>query len=584
MLCLPLKGMAQDVEMLSDSLVYNVTMYQDLHKKYRNKKGQLQQDVIGIIKEQRPDVASKVNLNAKFDALGLDSVDVAALAKTVSNSVKASISEDDVASLSTVNDLFEAVRSEGDTIMLIMAYYPWREVLESRSVHRVGVYEDGIAILGDLIELTKDSIQREIYLNELMNVYDVWYENVDTINTRMDSPYSKTLILSEKVRKYDEMLPLLYHLKWNVGDDTINSKPIQENVHRAEVVRLYDYMREALYDQNEKEDLYYEIPYLFFRLSHSRLTYLNKLGKVRSYADQYTLDFDSVNTRFEYYKTMELGQALAGNVAYRQNEVAEMYEDASGAILVGTTKDWRKKEPEFRRQLYDKMDLWDLGMEKPDPKFLNRVITGLNTDSSEVYIEAMEIYVDLPATDEKILDNIKKYRKRLSDYYIRESRYTDAIAILRKILGDEKGNSNEMANAYYKIGYCQFEMKQYSQAQSNFRNATTSNKEYGDAYYLLALCYEQITFFKDVTLDKYKYLLCMDILNQAKECIARNVNGSMRKYNTVQNAKLDSRINYYMQVSPAESEAAILPADYRTPGKIIKFGKYGQTTVRFYRQ
>lgn len=581
MLCLPLKGMAQGVEMLSDSLVYNLTMYKKLYNDYSSKKGLLQQDVIGIVKREFPNVASKVNLNAKFEVLGLDSMTVAALAKTVSNEVGASALGDDVYNLSTVNDLFEAVRSEGDTIMLIMAYYPWREVLESRSVHRVGVYEDGIAILGDLIELTKDSIQREIYLNELMNVYDVWYENVDTINTRMDSPYSKTLILSEKARKYDEMLPLLYHLKWNVGDDTINSKPIQKNVHRAEVVRLYDYMREALYDQNEKEALYYEIPYLFFRLSHSRLTYLNKLGKVRSYADQYTLDFDSVNTRYEFYKTMGLSQALAGNVAFRQNEVAEMYEEASGSILVGTTKDWRKKEPEFRRQLYEKMDLWDFGIENPDPKFLNRVITGINTDSSEVYIEAMEIYVDLPPTDEKILANIIKYRKRLSNYYIKEKRYDDAIAMLRKVAGDEK-NPEEKAYAYYRIGECQFEMKQYSQAQTNYNNAIKYNPEYGDAYYKLALCYEQIKFFREQIYDRYKFLLCIDKLTLAKECVARNATTSMRKYNRVSEAILNNRINELKQVCPTESEAFMLPADYRTPGKVIKFGKVGQTTVRFY--
>ena len=584
MLCLPLKGMAQGVEMLSDSLVYNLTMYKKLYDDYSRKKGLLQQDVIGIIKDQRPDVKSKVSLNAKFDALGLDSVDVAALAKTVSDSVKASISEDDVASLSTVYDLFGAVRSEGDTIMLIMAYYPWREVLESRSVHRVGVYEDGIAILGDLIELTKDSIQREIYLNELMNVYDVWCENVDTINTRMDSPYSKTLILSEKARKYDEMLPLLYHLKWNVGDDTINSKPIQENVHRAEVVRLYDYMREALYDQNEKEDLYYEIPYLFFRLSHSRLTHLNKLGKVLSYADQYTLDFDSVNTRYEFYKTMGLNQTLAGNIAYRQNEVADMYEEASGAILVGTTKDWRKKEPEFRRQLYEKMELWNSGIEKPDPKFLNRVITGINTDSSDVYIKAMEIYVNLPATDEKVLNNIKKYRKRLSNYYIKEKRYDDAIAMLKKIGGDVKGEKEELADVYYKIGDCWYKLKNYNNALSNFRAAIQNNEEYGDAYYLSALCIEQIAYYKDETIDRYKYLLCIDILNKAKECVTRNASGSMNKYNRVQEAILIKRINDLMQSCPTQSQAAILPADYRTPGKTIKFGKYYQTTIRFYRQ
>ena len=221
------------------------------------------------------------------------------------------------------------------------------------------------------------------------------------------------------------------------------------------------------------------------------------------------------------------------------------------------------------------------GMEKPDPKFLNRVITGLNTDSSEVYIEAMEIYVDLPPTDEKILANIIKYRKRLSNFYIKEKRYDDAIAMLRKVAADEK-NPEEKAYAYYRIGECQFEKKQYGQAQTNYNNAIKYNSEYGDAYHKLALCYEQIPFFKDKIFDRYKYLLCIDLLNQAKDCVARNASSGMRKYNMVSEATLTKRINELMQYCPTESEAFMLPPDYRTPGKVIKFGKYGQTTVRFY--
>ena len=320
LLC-PMKGVAQGVEQLSDSLVCSIEMYKDLYNSYSTKKGLLQQDIITTIKEEYPEVASSVGLNTKFEAIGFDLFTVLDLSDVISRKVGVPITEEQVVGFASVNDIFEAVRPKGDTIALAMAYYPWRMVFESRQVHRVSVYEDGIGILSDLIELSADSIQREIYLNELMNVYDVWCEHVDTINTRIDTPYSKTLILCEKARKYDEMLPIIYGLKWNVEGDTIHSRPIQEHVFSPEVSRLYNYMKAALYDQNEKGDLYYEIPYLFFRLTHSRLNHLNKLGKFRSYADQYTLDFDSVNARFEYYKTMSLGQRASGNVAHRHKEV-----------------------------------------------------------------------------------------------------------------------------------------------------------------------------------------------------------------------------------------------------------------------
>lgn len=95
-------------------------------------------------------------------------------------------------------------------------------------------------------------------------------------------------------------------------------------------------------------------------------------------------------------------------------------------------------------------------------------------------------------------------------------------------------------------------------------------------------CYEQIKFFREQIYDRYKFLLCIDKLTLAKECVARNATTSMRKYNRVSEAILNNRINELKQVCPTESEAFMLPADYRTPGKVIKFGKVGQTTVRFY--
>ena len=580
-LLLPAGSMAQAVEELNDSLVYGVAMYKDLYNSYATKKGLLQQDIISIVKEEFPDIASRVSLNAKFEALGIDVWSVLDLSASISKKLGVPIAEEEAVEFATVNDIFEAVRSEGDTIMLVMAYYPWREVFESRSVHRVSVYEDGIAILGDLIYLTHDSIQREIYLNELMSVYDMWCENVDTINSRIDKEYSKTLILSEKARKYDEMLPVLYGLKWNVGADTINSRAIQEHVFGREVSRLYDYMKEALYEQNGKDELYYEIPYLFFRLSHSRLNHLNRLGKFRTYTDQYTSDFDSVNARFELYKTLALDHRASGNISLRHKEVADMYDEASGAILVGTSKDWRKKEPEFRRQLYEKMDLWDFGLESPDPAFLNRIINGLNTDSSEVYIEAMKLYIELPPTDEKMLANVLKYRKKLAAYYMREKQYDTAMPLWRKIAADEKV-PEEKAFALFNVAECQFIRKEYSKAQTNYSNAIKLNADYGDAYYKLALCYEQIKFYKDAIIDRYKFLLCIDKLNLGLESVRRNATGSMRKYNRVSESAILSRIEELKSYCPTQTEAFMLPPNYKDVGKTISFGVAGQTTIRFY--
>lgn len=578
------KSMAQSTEMLSDSLVYSIEMYQELLKEYTNKKALLQQDVVATVKKTATN-PSKVKLNAKLEDTGIDLIAILDLADSLKHRFGIAITEEQAMRLATVNDIFEAVRPKGDTVMLAMAYYPWRMVFDSRSVHRVKVYEDGITILGDLIELTTDSIQREIYLDELMNVYDVWCENIDAINARTDIPYSKTLIKSDKARKYDEMLPIHYHLKWNVEEDTIKSKAIQENVFSTEVSRLYNYMQDALYDQESKGELYYEIPYKFFRLSHSRLNHLNRLGKFQTYVEQYSTDFDSVNARFEFYKTMDFGNTLSGNIAYRHNEVTDMYDEASGAILIGTSKDWREKEPEFRRQLYEKMELWDFGLEKPDPKFLNRIINGINTDSSEVYIEAMEIYITLPPTEE-IFNNIIKYRYKLMNYYNKNERYDDAIALCRKLAGDEE-DALKKSNVYFAWGQALEKKGNYQTAALRYKDAVSINPNFGNAYYYLAIAYSKNKWISDPTKDSYKYLLCIDKLELARKCIQEQSGGSLRSYN---NPDLLNHIERYIasfkSLCPYQSDAFMLGTEYSTPGRKFTFPggvmKGESTVIRFY--
>ena len=549
MFCPMHKGMAQHTEALSDSLVYGIAMYKELKTKYTNKKGLLQNDIKEIVKGIFPN-AAKVDLNTKLEALGADLLTILDLTEALKEKFGITIPEEEAVNFTTVNDIFNAIRPTSDTVMLAMAYYPWRMVFDSRSVHRVGIYEDGISILTDLTELTTDSIQREIYLNELMNIYDVWYEYADTINSQMDIEFSRTLIKSNKARKYDELLPVLYNLEWNVGKDTLNSRAIQDNVFTPEVNRLFNYMQDALYEQSSKEDLYYEVPYKFFRLSHSRLFQLNKMGKYQTYAEQYAKDFDSVNVRFEYYKTLSLQQNVEGNIAYRHNEVTDMYDEASGAMIIGSSKNWREKEVEFRKQLYEKMDLWDFGLETPDPKFLNRIINGINTDSSEVYVEAMELYVELPPTSAEMLASIMKYRRRLAITYGDRQEYDKAVKLYQKIAVDEK-DLLKKSEAYFNAALISFKnMKDYNDAIVNCRKAIKSNPNYGDAYYLLGHAYANSHWRKnwksdekEMMMDKLIYLLVIDKYELALNAVRKYASDSvLSKYNRSKESEISDLI------------------------------------------
>lgn len=593
------RAVAQGTEALSDSLVYSIAMYKELYKDYTDAVTDFKFDLSAVVAEVFGIVESaadftiadfndnKVNMPTKLKDLSADLFLLFDLTEQIEKKYGVAIPEEQAVQLSTVEDIFNLVRPTGDTIMLGMAYYPWRMVFDSRKVHRVGVYEDGINILTDMVKLITDTIQRGIYLDELMNIYDVWYEYVDTINKRMDVDFSRTLIKSNKARKYDELLPILYGLKWDVGKDTLNSKAIQDYVFTPEVCRLYNYMQDALYEPDGKEDLYYEIPYKFFRLSHSRLFQLNKLGRYQTYAEQYAKDFDSVNVRFEFYKSLALRQNVEVNITYRHNEVADMYDAASGAMIIGSSKNWREKEVEFRKQLYEKMDLWDFGLDSPDPKFLNRIINGINTDSSEVYVEALERYIALPATQE-IFANIQKYRERLARIYGKNQRYTESAKLYNQVAIDTKDNPRAKAQAYFNAAMMYYNAKEFSNTIRTCKYAIREEANFGDAYYYLGLAYAQSHWIKNWdrnndnrVQDSFIQLLAIDKYELALQKIRAYANDpELGKLNGTAESRISSSIEVSKKYSPVESDVFFFEDKFKKGGTLTILNE--QVKVRFY--
>lgn len=547
-LCLPAKSMAQSTEMLSDSLVYSIEMYQELLREYTNKKALLQQDVIATVKETATN-PSKVVLNAKLEDTGIDLIAILDLADSLKHRFGVTITEEQAMRLATVNDIFEAVRPKGDTVMLAMAYYPWRIVFDSRSVHRVKVYEDGIIILGDLIELTTDSIQREIYLDELMNVYDVWCENVDAINARTDTPYSKTLIKSEKARKYlIDCMPIVY----GVSHDSITMKNIMEPF----AVKAYNLLREALHEQENKKDLHYTIPMYYFTLAQSSIAYHHKNKNTKAFEKQYHADFDSVEIRLSYLLSLEdIGENIRkGNIRPNYNEIKKAYNKTCDEMALGSATNWRELEPIFRNQLMEKRELWDYGVEMPDADFLDRIIRSIRNDSSNVRLEALECYVEyiVPtvSTGESVskdkVDEYKKKRNALVKAYLRRAQYDEAYPLLEDIIKIED-NEMEKASLYYNRGYIKYMQKDFQRAAQNFKAAVRRNKNYGDAYYLLALSYANCMYSKNEYKDKLKYNLAVKVLQTAKNCIIQHAGDTeLSKYNTSANiAEIDKYIESY---------------------------------------
>lgn len=466
----------------------------------------------------------------------------------------------------------------------VLAYYPWKMVFDSHAVHRVDVYDKGISILNGLVENTEDSIQQEIYLDELMNLYDVWYELTDIINARNDSPYSRTLIKSEKARRYNQLLPEVY--KISVGGDSVyvkaNGDTIaidqinRETVMRPEIVRAYEIMRDALYEQENKVDLHYEIPYVYFMMSNSRLAHDHK-----GHAEQYQIDFDSVDLREAFMLEQDLNQGVIGNIQIHYDQITDVFEENSTSLMA-STGDCDAMEIAFNKQLADKLDLWDFGVEPIDDKLLKRIIRNMaRCKDSESYLTALEYYMRLPVTEETFADVMAK-RKMLADEYMRRERFDEALQSYRQLAADEQ-DPLKKSELYYRVGLIYATVKNSNNnALGQFKRAFAANSEYGDACYRLAECYASVKMSKDPVIDRIKYLLVIDKMEQAIAIIERNkANPAMRKFNTTSVENIRKRIGQLIPVCPDQSELVMYDKKYSTPGSKIQFD--GNTiTIRFY--
>lgn len=543
----PTKGTSQNIELLSDSLVCSIAMYRELYNEYKSDKNAFQTDFFQLVKEVSL-TNSKIGINTKLEDIGLDSFTIFELIDAANQKYGVSISEEQSMTFTTVGEVYQIVRPKGDSIPLSLVYYPWRMAFESRQVHRVSIYDDGIGILTDMIELSTDSIQREIYLNELMNVYDVWCEYVDTINTKIDNSYSKTLILSEKARKYvDECMPLVYGVK----RDSINKSNIMEPF----AVKAYALLRDALYVQEHKEDLHYTIPLYYFPLTQASIAYHHGNKNTKAFEKQYHADFDTVDIRLSDLMAMESIDEGFRRAKIRDNydNIKKSYNETCDMMDLGSATNWRELEPIYRNQLAEKRELWDFGIEDPDADFLDRIIRSLRNDSSDVRLEALECYVEYivprPAKGESVsedkVDEYKKKRNTLINAYLKRERYDEAYPLLEDVIKIETSNI-EKASLYYKRGLVQLMKKNSQSAASNFKLAVRLNPNYGDAYNQLALAYVNCKFSNNEYKDKLKYNLVVEVLQKAKNSIVTYANTTeWGKYNTADLNRINQNIEAY---------------------------------------
>lgn len=567
-LCFPVNGVAQTALSAADTIVYNVKLYSELYNAYKIRISDINKEVIETVAKVMVVEPTDLTLNTKFkEDLYLDSLGIIDLVEQVKQELTfyEGGEEDSITvPMTIVGNIVDVVKPKSDSTMLMMTYYPWKAVFDTHSVYRVGLYNDGIGILKGLIEYTCDSIQREIYINELMNVYDVWYEYCDTINASMNENFSKTFIKSEKVRDYISMYP---------GE--IN----KENVMDPHFVRMYDLIMDALNEPENQEEVHYLNVDKLMRISLQRMNRTNALnGSYKKYQDQYVADFEIFDVRMQSLLEHVKSAAHINNINALHKGHAENFDKVSLNISA-STGDCGAMEEAFAMQMFEK---------SMDEKFLSRVIRSMRgCPDSEVYLEALENYTYLTNVDP---EDILAKRRLLIRQYMRRERYDEAVEQIRFILGLKEGVDNvEKAEWYYVWGNILEEQGNKQTAAFRYKSAVSLNPNYGNALYRLALMYSENKLYpKDPLKDSYRYLLCVDKMERAKECIQQyGGSATLGKYNTVSVNTINQWIASFKSMCPDQAEAFMLGAEYSTPGKKYTFPSAslmkGETTIiRFY--
>lgn len=563
LLCLfmPKVSMAQSAMSTADSVVYNTMIYSELYNEYKIRNSDINKEVIDAVAKVLLVDASDLNINTKLiEDLYLDSLGALDLLEQVKKELPFYEDNGDtiVPPLKIVGNIVDVVKPRSDSTMLIMAYYPWKAVFDTRSVNRVGLYNDGIGILKGLIGYTCDSIQREIYIDELMEVYDVWYELADTINANMNETFSKTMIKSDKVRDYIDMYP---------------EEITEKNVYEPRFVRMYDYIMDALNEPENQEEVHYLSVDKLMRISIQRLKH-----NWKQYQEQYVADFETFDVRMQLLLEHVTHPGHVSNINILHEGHADNFDQISTNITA-STGDCGAMEEAFAMQMFEKA---------MDEKFLNRVIRSMRgCPDSDVYVEALENYTYLFATvTTENVDDVLAKRRLLANVYLKRERYDEAIEQIKYMLSVEKDNV-EKANLYYLWGNILERQGNNQTAAFRYKSAVGLNPNFGNAFYRLAIMYSKNKFTSDPLKDSYRYLLCIDKLERAKECIQQHAgSATMGKYNNASINDINGYIASFKSMCPLQTEAFMLGAEYSTPGRTFTFPggvmKGEKTTIRFY--
>ena len=553
--------MAQSAMSTADSVVYNTMIYSELYNEYKIRNSDINKEVIDAVAKVLLVDASDLNINTKLiEDLYLDSLGALDLLEQVKKELPFYEDNGDtiVPPLKIVGNIVDVVKPRSDSTMLIMAYYPWKAVFDTRSVNRVGLYNDGIGILKGLIGYTCDSIQREIYIDELMEVYDVWYELADTINANMNETFSKTMIKSDKVRDYIDMYP---------------EEITEKNVYEPRFVRMYDYIMDALNEPENQEEVHYLSVDKLMRISIQRLKH-----NWKQYQEQYVADFETFDVRMQLLLEHVTHPGHVSNINILHEGHADNFDQISTNITA-STGDCGAMEEAFAMQMFEKA---------MDEKFLNRVIRSMRgCPDSDVYVEALENYTYLFATvTTENVDDVLAKRRLLANVYLKRERYSEAIEQIKYMLSIEKDNV-EKANLYYLWGNILERQGNNQTAAFRYKSAVGLNPNFGNAFYRLAIMYSKNKFTSDPLKDSYRYLLCIDKLERAKECIQQYAgSATMSKYNNASINDINGYIASFKSMCPLQTEAFMLGAEYSTPGRTFTFPggvmKGEKTTIRFY--
>lgn len=305
------------------------------------------------------------------------------------------------------------------------AYTPWRSVFCSSDDRTLDLYIDGVGILMGNISL--DTLERRgenmhIYTNELMELYDLAVENIDSLNAQIDFTKTKDSLSVAKLRaqqvtyyrrcfEYDSILNSSHHNK-DFSDENLKYWEDVLFKDSIQITKLYPWYRGII--MSDETDIKMEHLGFFAKLLHFKIGDDVHIGK--GYAKkQFEEDRKIIEDKIEAMIAAQPDKTEQAKIEGQSRGLEITLNQAAGQFV--DVSNFAALEAHFRERL-----------DREGPAVWEDILASnlSRADSSSLYLEALRNKYETDPSYE-IAINIAQRSTRVK-------RYSDAITYYQRAI------------------------------------------------------------------------------------------------------------------------------------------------------